>query len=91
MYPHLNESGHGHVETVSSVLGNLNPSNADLAGSDVGSHAVERQKLSLKPRSQPPEQLEENIQRGRSVMFSETFFTCIIYFFYYKVMNRDKS
>ncbi|XP_044496255.1 uncharacterized protein LOC123218732 isoform X2 [Mangifera indica] len=69
VYPHLNESGHGHVETVSSVLGNLNPSNPDLAGSDVGSHAVERQKLSLKPWSQPPEQLEENIQRGRNALF----------------------
>ncbi|KAJ0017380.1 hypothetical protein Pint_10836 [Pistacia integerrima] len=69
VHPRSSESDHGHVETVNSVHGNLNPTKPDFAGTDVGSHAIERPRLSLKPRSQPPEQLEENIERGRNALF----------------------
>ncbi|XP_044461195.1 uncharacterized protein LOC123192635 isoform X2 [Mangifera indica] len=65
VYPCLSESGHGHHETVNGTHGNLNPTKPDLAGSDVWSHAVERPKLSLKPRSQ----LEESSERGRNALF----------------------
>lgn len=38
-----------------------------LTGSESGIQIVERPKLNLKPRSQPIEQLEGNIEKERSV------------------------
>lgn len=51
---------------------NAYPAKPGLAGSDIVNWAVERPKLSLKPRSQHHEQLEVNPKRERSVNSLET-------------------
>ncbi|KAL5774677.1 hypothetical protein ACOSP7_012234 [Xanthoceras sorbifolium] len=68
-YRQLSESAHGHVEGIGGMHRNVNPTKSDLAGADEGNHAVERPKLTLKPRSQPSEQLEGNSERGRNSLF----------------------
>ncbi|KAK3179909.1 hypothetical protein Dsin_032631 [Dipteronia sinensis] len=68
-YHQISESAHGHFETIGGMHRNVNPTKSDLAGTDDGNHAVERPKLNLKPRSQPPEQLEVNSERGRTSLF----------------------
>ncbi|XWS15633.1 hypothetical protein CRYUN_Cryun34aG0018200 [Craigia yunnanensis] len=44
-------------------------SHAEIAGSESGNQTVERPKLNLKPRSQPIEQLEGNIEKERNALF----------------------
>ncbi|KAA8515443.1 hypothetical protein F0562_018946 [Nyssa sinensis] len=58
-----------HVENASESYGIANTMKHVIAGSDSGNRAVERPKLSLKPRSQPLEQLKGNIERGRKTLF----------------------
>ncbi|KAA8519942.1 hypothetical protein F0562_014148 [Nyssa sinensis] len=59
----------GYVENASESHGNANPTIPVLAGSESGNQAVERPKLNLKPRSQPLERLEGNIERERKMLF----------------------
>ena len=63
-----------HAETVNEAYGNTNPAKPSIASSDSGKLAVERSKLNLKPRSQPVELSEGNIERGRSVTDIYIFF-----------------
>lgn len=58
-----------HVEPVNEVYGNMNSMKPGSAGSDTVKLAVERPKLNLKPRSQPLEQLEGNVERERNALF----------------------
>ncbi|KAK2990980.1 hypothetical protein RJ640_005462 [Escallonia rubra] len=55
--------------TGSEIHGNTYPIKAGSAGPDTGNQAVERPKLSLKPRSQPVEQLPRNVERERNILF----------------------
>ena len=56
-----------HAETVNEVYGNMSPAKPSIASTESVKQAVERPKLNLKPRSQPPEHLEGNAERERSV------------------------
>lgn len=56
------------TENFIEAHGNLNPSKSGLASTEVEKQAVERPKLNLKPRSQPVEQMERNIEKERFVM-----------------------
>ena len=57
-----------HSEDSIEVHGNPNPSKSGLANTGSEKQAIERPKLNLKPRSQPAEQLEGNVERERLVM-----------------------
>lgn len=57
------------LENGSETHGNAFPTKPGLAGPESGNRAVERPKLSLKPRSQPLEQSEVQIERGRNTLF----------------------
>uniref|UniRef100_A0A5B7BPH5 Eukaryotic translation initiation factor-related n=1 Tax=Davidia involucrata TaxID=16924 RepID=A0A5B7BPH5_DAVIN len=59
----------GHVENASESYGNANPMKHVLAESESENRAVDRPKLNLKPRAQPLEQLEGNIERERKTLF----------------------
>lgn len=72
-YQQLSDTGHGQVETVNGLHGNVNTTKPDLSGTDGVNHAVERPKLNLKPRSQAPEQFVGNIDGERSVLSSRIF------------------
>ncbi|XWS12769.1 hypothetical protein CRYUN_Cryun37aG0118700 [Craigia yunnanensis] len=63
----LSESVLSHAEVGNDSHGYVNTSKPGLAGSESGIQTVERPKLNLKPRSQPIEQLEGNIEKERSV------------------------
>lgn len=53
------------TENFSEAHGNLNPSKSGLASTEIEKQALERPKLNLKPRSQPVEQMEVNIEKER--------------------------
>lgn len=57
-----------HTESFNEAHGNLNPPKFGIAHTESEKPAVERPKLKLKPRSQPAEQSEGNVERGRLVM-----------------------
>jgi hypothetical protein len=59
----------GLPENVPVSYGNVNPAKPGLSGSHGGNQAVERPKLNLKPRSQPLEPLEKNIETKRNTVF----------------------
>ncbi|XWS18254.1 hypothetical protein CRYUN_Cryun32bG0027600 [Craigia yunnanensis] len=61
----LSESVLSHAEVGNDSHGHVNTSKPGLAGSESGIQTVERPKLNLKPRSQPIEQLEGNIEKER--------------------------
>ncbi|KAL6992697.1 hypothetical protein U1Q18_010809 [Sarracenia purpurea var. burkii] len=56
-----------HLEYVAESYASANPTKSGLSGSLSVNRTVERPKLNLKPRSQPIEQLEENVERERFV------------------------
>nr|XP_023876633.1 uncharacterized protein LOC111989059 [Quercus suber]POF23356.1 hypothetical protein CFP56_20797 [Quercus suber] len=58
-----------HAETVNEVYGNTSPAKPSIASTESVKQAVERPKLNLKPRSQPPEHLEGNAERERNMLF----------------------
>ncbi|OMO60983.1 hypothetical protein COLO4_33645 [Corchorus olitorius] len=62
----------GHQQPSESVLSHaeiVNDSKPGLAGNESVNQTVERPKLNLKPRSQPTEQLEVNIEKERNALF----------------------
>lgn len=61
----LNDSG--HVDYVHETHRKGSVYKPGQAGSEIGSEVIDRPKLSLKPRSQPPEQLESNMETQRFV------------------------
>lgn len=65
------------MEYVRETYGKGNVFKTGLAGSESGSQVIDRPKLSLKPRSQPLEQLEGNIETKRFVLILGTH--CILY------------
>ncbi|XP_022724305.1 uncharacterized protein LOC111281009 [Durio zibethinus] len=68
-YQRLSEHILGHTEFGSDSHGHVNTSKPGLAGSESGIQTVERPKLNLKPRLQPIEQLEGNIEKERNALF----------------------
>jgi hypothetical protein len=56
-----------HVEAVNEVYATMNPAKPSVASTESVKQGVERPKLNLKPRSQPLEHLEGNIEKERSV------------------------
>lgn len=58
-----------HSEIVSDSPEHVNTLKPGLAGNESGDQAVERPKLNLKPRSQPVEQLDLNIEKERNALF----------------------
>ncbi|XP_024028853.1 uncharacterized protein LOC21404459 isoform X2 [Morus notabilis] len=58
-----------HTESFNEAHGNLNPPKFGIAHTESEKQAVERPKLKLKPRSQPAEQSEGNVERGRNLLF----------------------
>ncbi len=56
-----------HVEAVNEVYATMNPAKPSIASTESVKQGVERPKLNLKPRSQPVEHLEGNIEKERSV------------------------
>ncbi|XP_016711221.2 uncharacterized protein [Gossypium hirsutum] len=65
----LSESVLTHAGIGNDSYGYVNTVKPGSAGSENGNQAVERPKLNLKPRSQPVEQLEGNIEKERNVLF----------------------
>ncbi|KAL4388716.1 hypothetical protein GQ457_09G001650 [Hibiscus cannabinus] len=63
------ESVIGHGGIGNDSYGHVNTSKPGSAGSENGNLTVERPRLNLKPRSQPSERLEGNIEKGRNVLF----------------------
>lgn len=59
----------GLVDIGNDAYGNVNSAVHGSAGSEDGHQASERPRVNLKPRSQPPEQTERNIERERSTLF----------------------
>lgn len=57
------------AEIVNEAHGSMIPAKPSIASSESGKQAVERPKLNLKPRSQPAEQSEGNIERERNSLF----------------------
>lgn len=53
------------IESVHEMHATTNPLKVASAGADDGSKAVERPRLSLKPRSLPAEQSDESAERAR--------------------------
>ncbi|XP_024028856.1 uncharacterized protein LOC21404460 isoform X2 [Morus notabilis] len=58
-----------HTESFNEAHGNLNPPKFGIAHTESEKQAVERPKLKLKPRSQPAEQSEGNVERDRNLLF----------------------
>ncbi|TYH47755.1 hypothetical protein ES332_D10G019900v1 [Gossypium tomentosum] len=65
----LSESVLTHGGIGNDSYGYVNIVKPGSAGSENGNQAVERPKLNLKPRSQPVEQLEGNIEKERNALF----------------------
>ncbi|PIN14251.1 hypothetical protein CDL12_13110 [Handroanthus impetiginosus] len=66
---HKQTNDHIHAEHSYIVHEPKNPVQSGFAGPVVGDRAPERPKLNLKPRSQPPEQLEGNGEVKRGTVF----------------------
>lgn len=58
-----------HVEAVNEVYATMNPAKPSVASTESVKQGVERPKLNLKPRSQPLEHLEGNIEKERNMLF----------------------
>ncbi|GMY37110.1 hypothetical protein FCV25MIE_32352 [Fagus crenata] len=58
-----------HVEAVNEVYATMNPAKPSIASTESVKQGVERPKLNLKPRSQPLEHLEGNIEKERNMLF----------------------
>ncbi|XVE51204.1 hypothetical protein DITRI_Ditri02bG0020900 [Diplodiscus trichospermus] len=65
----LSEPVLSHAEIGIDSLGHVNTLKPGFAGSESGNPTVERPKLNLKPRSQPIEQLEGNMEKERNALF----------------------
>ncbi|XVF27779.1 hypothetical protein REPUB_Repub14bG0138200 [Reevesia pubescens] len=65
----LSESVLSHAEIGNDSHEHVNTSKPGSAGSESGNQTVGRPKLSLKPCSQPVEQLEGNIEKERNALF----------------------
>ncbi|XVE87873.1 hypothetical protein DITRI_Ditri19aG0023400 [Diplodiscus trichospermus] len=63
------ESVLSHADAGNDSHGHVNTSKPGLAGRESGIQTVERPKLNLKPRSQPIDQLEGNIEKERNALF----------------------
>ncbi|XP_022716039.1 uncharacterized protein LOC111275140 isoform X2 [Durio zibethinus] len=63
----LSESDLSHTEIGNDLHEHVNTSKPGSAGSESANQTVERPKLNLKPRSQPIEQLEGNIEKGNAL------------------------
>lgn len=63
------QTDYDHADNVTEVYRNVSPEKPESDGSENGNRAVERPKLNLKPRSQPLQQLEVHVERGRSTLF----------------------
>ncbi|KAM7506188.1 hypothetical protein LguiB_005092 [Lonicera macranthoides] len=66
-YQHRNDTS--PVENNIETWGNALSIKHGLPASESGNQVIERPKLNLKPRSQPPEQLMGNAERERNVLF----------------------
>ncbi|XP_028794422.1 uncharacterized protein LOC114750045 isoform X1 [Neltuma alba] len=73
VYDYLQGSGRisdaGHVETVHQVHAHANLMKPVSTFNEVGKEVGQRPKLNLKPRSQPLDQLEGNVDRERNALF----------------------
>ncbi|XVF87635.1 hypothetical protein PTKIN_Ptkin18bG0136000 [Pterospermum kingtungense] len=58
-----------HAEVGNDSYGHVNTVKPGLAGNESGNQTVERPKLNLKPRSQPIEHLDQNIEKERNALF----------------------
>ncbi|KAK9268182.1 hypothetical protein L1049_010624 [Liquidambar formosana] len=63
------QSDSAHAEIDNQVHGNLSPEKSGSGGTESGNRALERPKLNLKPRSQPLQQVEDNVEKERSTLF----------------------
>ncbi|KAJ9566109.1 hypothetical protein OSB04_002075 [Centaurea solstitialis] len=57
----------GLVDLGNDTYGNVNSAVHSLAGAEDGHQVYERPRVNLKPRSQPPEQMERNVERERNL------------------------
>lgn len=60
---------HGYAITSEELHPNVNAAKLPSVGVETENQMVERRKLNLKPRSQPLEQLDGNIERERKLLF----------------------
>nr|DAD23193.1 TPA_asm: hypothetical protein HUJ06_024656 [Nelumbo nucifera] len=67
---HHQSTNSGHLETLDEPCANANSSKPGLTGAEGSNRLAERPKLNLKPRSQPLEQSEGNVERERLVSSS---------------------